>query len=59
MDPFGFYVEGIQQRLDDAFVEGDASSQGGGTEQGSPLAEATPPVAEPDSNPDTKVAAQH
>lgn len=27
VDPFGYYAEGIQQRLDDAFVEGETSSQ--------------------------------
>ena len=38
VDPFGYYTEGIQQRLDDAFVEGETSSQGIATEHESPSA---------------------
>ena len=41
MDPFGYYNEGIQQRLDDAFVEGESSSQQ--ADQYSPSAEELPP----------------
>ena len=47
MDPFGYYAEGIQQRLDDAFVEGETSSQGGHADQGTPSAEETPSFVPP------------
>jgi len=41
VDPFGYYNEGIQQRLDDAFVEGESSSQQ--AEPYSPSADELPP----------------
>ena len=48
VDPFGYYAEGIQQRLDDAFVEGETSSQA--ADPHSPSAEELPPsVLEPSS----------
>ena len=47
VDPFGYYAEGIQQRLDDAFVEGETSSQGGHADQGTPSAEETHSFAPP------------
>ena len=46
VDPFGYYAEGIQQKLDDAFVEGEQGPEG--TEGSTPLAS---PSAEPSSRP--------
>ena len=54
MDPFGYYAEGIQQRLDDAFVEGETSSQA--ADQGSPSAEEHPPSVLSPAKPQTGAA---
>lgn len=51
VDPFGYYAEGIQQRLDDAFVEGETSSQA--ADPHTPSAEELPPSVLAPSNTST------
>ena len=43
VDPFGYYAEGIQQKLDDAFVEGEQGPDGS-TPAATPSAESSRPA---------------